>query len=326
MKIFGLIVFICFASFSSFAQPVKQWSQTGISAAQEMQSSGTLETSFLPQNFNLENRINRNPFIEAPKNSPGIAMLASGVLPGSGQAMNGKWGRAAVYFAVEVVSIAYYFNQNNLAKENEEAYEAYGNQKWSVLAYAQWLVDYSEANGIDNGYELLANQLNQLAANDQTPNFGNTTDDWRKVDLNTLRGIEERTPFFFSNGRLGSTFSHVVQNYGSQQYYELMSKYYQFQPGWQDFHENRLSEGAGHVYQYTWNSSMITADFIEGRDRAQEFNQNYRNAGNILMLLMVNHVVSAFDAYFTVKLKNSRIQAQANMMSYTNSVSVSWHF
>ena len=326
MRIFGLIIFVCFVSFSSFAQPVKQWSQTGVFAAQEMRSSNTLETSFLPQNFNFESGFSNNSFIEAPKNSPGIAMLASGILPGSGQAMNGKWGRAAVYFVAEAVSIAYYFNQNNLAKENEEAYEAYGNQKWSVLAYAQWLVDYSEANGIDNGYELLANQLDQLATNDQSPNFGNTTDDWRKVDLSTLRGIEERTPFFFSDGRLGSTFSHVVQNYGSQQYYELMSKYYQFQPGWQDFHENRLSEGGTHVYQYTWNASMITADFIEGRDRAQEFNQNYRNAGNILMLLMVNHVVSAFDAYFTVKLKNSRIQAQANMMSYTNSVSVSWHF
>jgi hypothetical protein len=65
--------------------------------------------------------------------------------------------------------------------------------------------------------------------------------------------------------------------------------------------------------------------FYQGRDRAQQFNENYRAAGNILTLLVVNHVVSAFDALFTVQLKNSRIETNTNLMK-NEQFSVTWHF
>lgn len=265
-------------------------------------------------------------FLEIPRTKPGVAFLSSAIIPGSGQAMNGKWGRAAVYFLAETVGIIYYIDQNNKAKANERAYEQYANQKWSVLAYAQWLVAYSEANGVSNGYEKLATEISGL-----NPEWGNTPADWNKVNLSTIRSVEVQTPFFYDNGRIASEFSHVVQDYGSQQYYELMSKYYQFLPGWQDFHAMNQAFYADPAtnsgqFQYPWNSSMLTENFIEGRDRAEEFNNNYRQAGNILKLLVVNHVISAFDAFFTVKLKNSRIETEANMMSLNNTVSVRWHF
>jgi hypothetical protein len=293
-----------------------------------------LDLTFLPQDLSYISE--SGSIFDAPRNSPGIAMLSSAIIPGSGQAINGKWGRAAAYFLAEAVSLAYYFNQNAQAKDNERAYEAYADQNWSVLAYAQWLVAYSEANGLTNGYEALQSELALLSPGDQNPNFGNTSDDWRKVNLTTLRNVEVETRFVFDNPagcgsndppncQIKSEFSHVVQDYGSQQYYELMSKYYQFQPGWQDFHTQRLSDGNGHIYQYTWNRDMITGNFIEGRDRAYEFNENYRQAGNILKFLVVNHVISAFDAFFTVKLKNSRLETQANLV-VEESVSLIWHF
>lgn len=290
--------------------------------------------SFVPDDFSSASE--SISFFDVPRTSPGIAMLSSVIIPGSGQAFNGKWGRAAAYFLTEAVSLAYYFNQNAQAKENERSYKAYADKNWSVLAYAQWLVAYSEANGLTNGYETLQSELATLSANDQYPNFSNTSDDWRKVNLSTIRAVEVQTRFVFDNPsgcgtndppncQIKNEFSHIVQDYGSQQYYELMSKYYQFQPGWKDFYEQRLSEGNAHVYQYTWNRAMITPNFIEGRDRAYEFNENYRQAGNILKFLVVNHVISAFDAFFTVKLKNSRLETQANLVG-EESVSLIWHF
>lgn len=61
---------------------------------------------------------------------------------------------AAVYFIAEALSVAYYFERNATANRNEQAYERYANQNWSVLAYAQWLVDYSarmdSKTGINN--------------------------------------------------------------------------------------------------------------------------------------------------------------------------------
>lgn len=263
-----------------------------------------------------------NGYFESSRTNPAIALLSSAIIPGSGQALNGKWGRATAYFLVDVASILYYVDRNNTAKRNERAYEQYANENWSVLAYGQWLVEYSRANGIPNGYDAPGGLAEQVFGKD--PAWGNTTNDWREVDLATIRAVEVQTPFYYINS-VASNFSHVVQDYGSQQYYELMSKYYQFQPGWQDFHAQRLAQGDDHLYRYTWDERMLTANFMEGTIRAEEFNNNYRQAGNILKLMMVNHVVSAFDAYFTVKLKNSRIETQANLLQ-RESFSVTWHF
>ena len=311
---------------SSWAQPL-QSSLTGsviIDERSHTQHSGILKIEdfrYIPKTaFNSEN----NAFIDAASTNAGLAMLSSAIIPGSGQALNGNWGRAAAYFLVDVASVLYYIDRNNTAKRNERAYERYANQNWSVLAYAQWLVAYSEANNINNGYSDLA--MNIAGKN---PDFENTTNDWNKVDLATIRRVEVQTPFFYLTS-IASNFSHVVQDYGSQQYYELMSKYYQFQPGWQDFYQG--SDGNGgwindpmHVFRYTWDEQMLTANFREGTIRAEEFNNNYRQAGNILKLMLVNHVVSAFDAYFTIKLKNSRVETQANLLR-RESLSVTWHF
>lgn len=263
-----------------------------------------------------------NGYFESSGINPALALLSSAIIPGSGQAMNGKWGRAAAYFLVDVASILYYVDRNNTAKRNERAYEQYANENWSVMAYAQWLVEYSRANGIQNGYDDPGGLQEQVFGKD--PTWGNTPNDWLEIDLATIRAVEVQTPFYYLNS-VASNFSHVVQDYGSQQYYELMSKYYQFQPGWQDFHAQRLDQVDDHLYRYTWDERMLTANFMEGTVRAEEFNNNYRQAGNILKLMLVNHVVSAFDAYFTVKLKNSKIETQANLLQ-RESFSVTWHF
>ncbi len=310
---------------NAMAQPVKHSLSGKIILEDSLATDVSLPVSigdfrYLPSHSLSEEA---SSFADAPRTKPGVAFLASAILPGSGQALNGKWGRAATYFLIDALGVAFYIDQNNKAERRERAYENYGDQNWSVLAYSQWLVEYSRTNGIANGFDD-PDGLEDLVFG-KTPTWGNTPADWDSELLPILRQVEVRTPFYYDNGFIASTFSHVVQDYGSQQYYELMSKYYQFQPGWRDFHETRLSQGAGHVYQYPWDATMATANFIEGRDRAQQFNDNYRTAGNILTLMMVNHIVSAFDAYFTVQLKNSRLEAEANMLS-NETVSLRWNF
>ena len=277
------------------------------------------------QDFTYQGEMPGNGVFAATTNRPAVAMLSSAIIPGSGQAANGKWGRAIAYFLTDVAGVVYYVNRNNLARKREASYENYADRNWSVLAYAEWLVDYSAAHNLPNNYQDLEAELNLLSDSDRIPDFSNTTNDWAKVNLETIRAVENQTKYYFESGKISSgNFSHEVQDYGSQQYYELMSKYYQFQPGWQDFYEYYRND-PGHDYLYTWNTAMLTPNFIEGRDRAEEFNNNYRQAGNILKLMVVNHVLSAFDAYFTVKLKNSRIEMQANA-SQLNTVSVILHF
>lgn len=326
MKHFAcLLSGIIILSVSTYAQPVKH-SLTG-NIIQEDSLVAEIPQNISINDFRYIPSVNQSEeassLADAPRTKPGVALLASAIVPGSGQALNGKWGRAATYFLIDAVGLALYVDQNNKAKRRERTYENYGDQNWSVLAYAQWLVDYSRANGITNGFDDPGG-LEDLVFG-KTPTWGNTQADWDSQLLPVLRQVEVQTPFYYNTGFVASNFSHVVQDYGSQQYYELMSKYYQFQPGWRDFHEARIADGAGHVFQYPWDATMATANFIEGRDRAQQFNDNYRTAGNILTLMMVNHIVSAFDAYFTVQLKNSKLEAEANMLS-SETVSLRWHF
>ena len=275
----------------------------------------------------------QNQLLEASRNpSPGVAFWSSALAPGSGQALQGNWGRTAIFATAEIAAWVFYSKRQQLAKDNETAYEQYGNTYWSPVAYAQWLVDYSKANKLVNGYEALDALVGGL-----TPAFGETTQDWGKITEEAVRAVEVRTRFIFNIpegcGSLEppscvtrSEFSHVLQDFGSQQYYELMSKYYQFQPGWQDFHEQRLAQGAAHVYQYSWDATMLSERFIEGRDRAEEFNNQYRDAGNVLKLLLVNHMISAFDAYFSAKLAQSRLQMETGSVLSERAVALVWHF
>lgn len=276
----------------------------------------------------------KSALLDLPRTKPGIAFLSSAILPGSGQAANGKWVRAGIYFTVELAGWIYHLDRNAKARRQERAYIRYTHQNWSVLAYSRWLVEYSQFYNLNNGWQDL-----QAHISGKAPDFSNTVNDWAKVDIDLLHEVEKETPFIFNDPqgcmpgdcRRASNFSHELPNYGSQQFYELISKYYQFQPGWRDYYNTAINGGhpsynPDHILAFMSNGQHMPFDlFYQGRDRAEIFNDNYRAAGNILKLLLVNHVVSAFDALFTVQLKNSRIESDTNLLRYEQ-FSLTWYF
>lgn len=291
---------------AGFGQPINNL--TGKIIKGEVQAA---QTEISVRDFSYQaTGSNQKGIIHSVRSKPGLAMLSSAIIPGSAQAANGKWARAGIYLAVEAFTVLYYIDRNNTAKRQERNYINYANSTWSVVAYAQWLVDYSQTHNLENGYEALAADIAG-----KTAEFN--TSDWNKVDLSTLQSVEVKTPYFFPD-RQSSNFSHVLPAPGSQQYYELISKYYQFMGGWSDFSSTANQ-------RYFWDGTDISFQFAMGRDRAAQFNNNYRLAGNIFNLILINHVVSAFDGFFTVKLKNSRIETQANLLR-PDSFSVILHF
>lgn len=166
-----LLLLLCFLGSPTFAQPAKAYLSGPIFLEDTLSFdlSFKSELTFVPNHFNLESE--STSFFDSPRTRPGIAMLSSAIIPGSGQAINGKWGRAAAYFLTEAISLAYYFNQNTQAKNNERAYENYADQNWSPVAYAKWLVDYSVANGLNQ-------DLNEFLTLNQLVN--NLEPDWEK--------------------------------------------------------------------------------------------------------------------------------------------------
>lgn len=238
---------------------------------------------------------------------PGLALLSSGILPGSGQLANKNWIRGGLYAALEVAAIYMIVEFDNRGDRGQRRYENYADQNWSVTQYAKWLVDYHDVNGLENS------ELESLRAmvEDLEPTF-DTDIDWNNIDINIVRDVERQTRFVTPDNLSNSNFSHILPGYGSQQYYELISKYYQFQAGWQDyysFHETKSTS----PYLISRNGSNASDMFFKGASLADDFNNDFRTSKNFRMVLIANHILSAFDSFFTYTLKQNRIQATTSM-------------
>lgn len=261
------------------------------------------------------------PFYQPLREKSGYALLSSAILPGSGQAANHKWLRAGLYFVAEAAFVGLHIKYIQQAKAEHRRYKEFANSNWSVVNYAHWLVQYHEQNNLSNPYiDQLRNQIDG-----KSPAY-DPDRDWDKVDIKLLRKVERNTPFVYTDQRVGKEFSHVMPDYGSQQYYELISKYYQFGAGWNDFGTDRNGNPLDSRYQLPWDGSYMPFHFMRGADLAEKFNDSYHIAGNMLSLIILNHVVSAFDAFLTVKIRNNRLEAETNLLDPGRTFSLKFHF
>lgn len=253
-----------------------------------------LERSVSPENI-------RSNLQRTFTDQPGLTLLSSAILPGSGQAVNRNWIRSGIYVAIEAASIYFILDFRNSGLRGERSYEQYVDQNWSVVQYANWIIDYHEMNGLSNPYlEDLKTMMEGTSAS------FDTSVDWEKVDLELLRNAERNTPYIVTDDFAANNFSHTLPGYGSQQYYELVSKYYQFQSGWNDYYGYHQSNSTN-PYRIDRYGNSASPMFYEGVRQAQQFNDDFRFSKNLISLLIANHFISAFDSYFTFKLKQNSL-------------------
>jgi hypothetical protein len=241
------------------------------------------------------------------REKPGLAFLSSALIPGLGQAANQQWWKTALFAGIEIGAIALYFERRSHARKVEQDYINMANNKWSVVQYARFLVDYNEQTPWNNREIHITDMLTQAGLQHYmqngtiNPAFNNDFD-WAMINLSALNQFEMETRY-----QTGFLFSHVVPAYGSQQYYELVSKYFQFAPGWVDWN--------GDISVVDGQIPAMSPLWLKHARIEEEFNDAYRLSSNMLMLLLGNHVFSAFDAYFTSKLRLHRrsIQTSASL-------------
>jgi hypothetical protein len=272
-----------------------------------MESGEPVQLRLLPMRNNprmvtleeVDQRRGRPGIMNTIGNSPGYAFLASALFPGLGQAANNQWWKTAFLVAVEATAIGVYIHRENRGRDGERYYQTYGDANWSVVQYAQYIAEYhGHQHGFDF-YDMLTEAGQQIYnANGSVDPAFNTAADWPVIDREALREAERNSQH--SNG---VTFSHTIQDYGSQQYYELMSKYFQFGPGW------RMWDGTQH---HVDNGNM-PEDFLYHARIGFDFNDDLSVARNMLTVIIANHFLAAFDAYFTQKLREARIQPTTSM-------------
>lgn len=229
---------------------------------------------------------------------PGLSFISSALVPGLGQAAHHQWIKTGIFAAIEVVTLYSHFHLHNEGHSLEEQYIQYADKNWSVVNYATYLVNYHNHYFPNDKIT-----LNSLANSgyDLTTGPDYSRQDWKRVNLDKLHQLENVT---YYNGNSGVAFSHDMPDYGSQQYYELMSKYFQFSPGWRDFNHSN--------YDVTWTLKDMPALFLQGARMANEYNNKFRMATNVLTITIINHFVSAFDAFITTKLRTRHLHVESN--------------
>jgi len=95
----------------------------------------------------------------------------------------------------------------------------------------------------------------------------------------------------------GSLFTHTLPSTKTQQYYEMIGKYNQFVFGWADIEPLTAPDPNSAEHQY----SPLRLHYEDMRGDA---NHMYDVAKTSLIVLMVNHVISSFEAAWSAKRYN----------------------
>ncbi len=239
------------------------------------------------------NNINEN------KKSPLLAGALSFVVPGAGEFYSESYIKSAVFIAIEAAAITVGLIYDKKGNDQTDFFQNYadGVQGWSVLRYAQWTLNHiTELNPNLKP----ADYQNKVIQNGQV-----NWDELNKMenDVAGRSGIDGSAP--------GSYYSHRLPKYGEQQYYELIGKYPQFYQGWSDADMSLVSydeikrklDSGGTKFTY----------YSEERGKANDF---YNVASKAVIVVVVNHIISALDAAWSAHGYNSNLQMHASIEKY----------
>jgi hypothetical protein len=214
----------------------------------------------------------------AEKQSPFMNGLFSLVLPGAGQYRTEHYTKAAIFLAAEAAFAAYAIISDNTADKRTAEFQKYAEEQWSPVRYAQW--------------------INTHGAADYGPAAS--------IDLNKVRDYDFSEINEWERGLHKLGFSHSLPKFREQQYYELIGKYNQFKFGWKDYPAdiNGIPVSDGGRYDDMIPQQLL--DYAVDRGKANDY---YYAASFAVKALVINHVLSAFDAILSTASYNHSISA-----------------
>lgn len=212
----------------------------------------------------------------------GKAMLLSAIVPGTGQYYAGKTLKAAVFLGVELAAwgtVIYFYNKG---QDKDQEFR-----------------DYADAHFDESNYRAREYSLATNPAYGDSGGYRGTPSDWEnepwdvKIHYLPREGFTHELP----------TREQRENNWSDkQQYYEMIGKYiHQFGFGWYD----GIGDDPGTPY-------------FDGRSPRSEHYMDMRHDANQLLktsawgynIALLNHVVSALDASFTVRMMNREVKTE----------------
>jgi hypothetical protein len=241
----------------------------------------------------------------------------SAILPGAGQIYNRQKLKAVLAVSLEAAAITGYFVLRSRGLSAEDDFQDRAHAAWSPTKYARWLNDYSEYLGSEFGANISAPPVTIISGVD----FRNPST-WSESDQVLVRAMfeeinaVERQVF---HPETGAVFSHQLPGFADQQYYELIGKYFQFAPGWDDYVAWKNAEG---VYQASIDPEHTGVDgskpnvsdsFLNYASDHAHSQDLLRRASQISLLVLLNHVIAGVDAAVSAKLHNDRLKTRMGL-------------
>jgi hypothetical protein len=242
----------------------------------------------------------------AKEKSPWLAGALSLAIPGAGEVYSQQYIKGAAFFALEAVSWFLVYKYNKEGDKQTQAYEDYANAHWSATRYTEWTLD--NIGVLSSGTLTRQQYESRVFTADYDPN-GPNPPPFKDLDWNELNLMEDDIGLAAPPG--GNGYTHRLPDYGVQQYYELIGKYPEFSRGWDD---NPAFGTSGYLIQSTdLPMKNVSARFNEYQLARAEANHQYDVASTWMSVVIVNHVLSALDAYWSATTYNKTLRAEAHM-------------
>jgi hypothetical protein len=214
----------------------------------------------------------------ASRKSPWLAGGLSLVLPGAGEIYSESYLKSAVFLAAEAALWVLAYTYDHKADRQTNFFQNYANAHWSVVSYAQYALTLAPPGG--NYKPILAS-------------VPDTYPPWMRVNWAELNRMESD----IGATTAGMYYSHQLPAYNTQQYYELIGKYPQFNQGWDD---------APPSFNY---GNQLSAELLYYSGQRGQANTYYTTASTYVAIALVNHIVSAVDAVLTAGSYNRGLHA-----------------
>lgn len=233
-----------------------------------------------PNKYSEEKNIKENfhkSISATNEKSLALGGVLSAIVPGAGEFYAKSYLKAGIFLAIEAGMWIGYAVYQNKESNQIDYYQSLANKEWDVRKYARWIHDkITGGSGV----------------NPDEP------------DLNTLRSQ--------LNAVESVTFSHTLPAYGTQQYYELIGKYQSFVAGWTDADNSVISGTVNYNDPNSWVNYRTTLQLNYGVIR-QQANDYYDTSIRFVMGAIVNHILSAADAVWSVSMFNKKMEVKTGM-------------
>jgi hypothetical protein len=214
----------------------------------------------------------------AAKKSPWLAGGLSIVLPGAGEFYSESYLKSAIFLAAEAALWVLAYTYDHKGDRQTDFFQDYANAHWSVVNYAQYALTHLAPPG--GNYQPII------------PGTGGYPP-WMRVNWAELNRMESD----ISATAAGQYYSHLLPAYNTQQFYELIGKYPQFNQGWDD---------APPSFNY---GNQLSAELLYYSGQRGQANTYYTTASTYIAIVLVNHIVSAVDAVLTAGSYNRGLHA-----------------